>query len=181
MWYRIDAVDRVCAVSNDWEEAARQNGAPGLLAATVLGRPIWSFIDGEAVCFHYARIFETVRQTQRASQLRMRADGPFRQSLLEIDVAPDAGQCLTVTVETLRERATAHTPLWDRSLPRGSTVSVACSWCKAIRVDHTWLRQVDAAAVVPEFRSLVPPEVLHDVCPSCDQRVSQMMHAALAH
>ena len=53
MWYVVDAVDRVAELSPDWLAAAQRGGAPGLLPDAVIGRPIWSFIEGETVCFHY--------------------------------------------------------------------------------------------------------------------------------
>ncbi|KMW60361.1 hypothetical protein AIOL_000514 [Candidatus Rhodobacter oscarellae] len=180
MWYRIDAVDRVAELSADWEVYAERNKARGLLPKMVIGRPIWAFLDGAAVNYHYAQIFETVRQTGAPAQFRMRSDGPNRQTLLEISITPEPRQSLKVESRVVRERAVSYSPLWDRSLPRSSELVIACSWCKAVKLDQNWLPVLEASGVRPELRSGCPPEVVHDVCPGCARMLQQERAAAFA-
>lgn len=168
MWYVIDVVDRVAEVSADWLASAHRGGAPGLVPSAVIGRPIWSFIEGETVCFHYAQLFESVRQTGRPAQLRFRDDGPGRQSLLQLTVSPWSKQALKVEVQTLRERAVPISPLWNWKLARSADVVLACSFCKFLQIDGAWMPVGEAEVVRPDLRSPCPPEVAHHVCPACE-------------
>lgn len=168
MWYEIDAVDRLSALCPEWEREAARNGAPGLVPATVIGRPIWAFIEGEATSFHYARVFETVRQTGAPAEFRLRADSPARQSLLELRIAPLAKHALKVTTTVLRERAVVRAPLWDHQVPRSADLVLACSWCKAVKVHGAWLPVAEAAQQRNDLRAACPPEIVHHVCPGCE-------------
>lgn len=180
MWYEVDAVDRMSELSPDWRLAAEQGGAPGLLPEAVIGRPIWSFIEGETVCFHYARVFETVRQTGASAQLRLRDDGPGRQRLLQMTIARGPRQSLRIEIETLRERAVPISPLWGWRQARSPEVVPACSWCKCVLVDGQWMPILKAEARRPDLRSSCPPEVAHHACPACTHAIQREGQLALA-
>lgn len=171
MWYRLDAVDRVCEVSADWDIFAARNGAPGLLRNTVIGRPIWSFLSGNAAEYHYACLFETVRQTGLSQRLRIRFDGPARQTLMQMDIAAGENQSINLSTQTLRERAVHYSPLWDRRLARSGEVVYSCSWCKAIYLEKRWFKLADAELLRRDLRGPTPPEVAYDICPHCEQNI----------
>jgi len=180
MWYEIDAVDRICDLSPDWVECANAGGAPGLVPSTVIGRPIWSFFEGQATVFHYAHIFETVRQTGRASTVRFRADGPGRESLLDLRVTPRPKQGLHIAIDTVRERAVRLSPLWNRRLARSSELVMCCSWCKRLKVDADWLKLSDAEQQRLDLRSSCPPEIVHHICDGCNLALSHDRRLAVA-
>lgn len=180
MWYRVDAVDRICEVSPDWFATAKRGNAAGLLPETVIGRPIWSFIDGEKVCFLYANVFETVRQTGTVATLRLRDDGHGRQALLEMQIAPARKQGLRITLNTIRERAVRISPLWNWSLQRSSELVIACSWCKHLQINQKWLPLDAAEALQPHLASPCPPQVVHHVCPGCEAAMLRERHLAFA-
>ena len=180
MWYRIDAVDRIAEVSSDWAITAQRSGAPELRPATVIGRPIWSFIDGHATNFHYAQLFETVRQTKAPMQTRIRADSPSRQSLMRIEILPDENQSLKIVTQTIRDRAIGYVGVWDRNRPRSANLVVACSWCKAIEMGAQWLPFLDACQKRRDLLSTCPPQVVHHICPGCERAMIQERDAAFA-
>ena len=180
MWYQIDAVDRIAAVCTEWDPSVVRNDAPRLRGATVIGRPIWSFLDGTAARFHYANLFETVRQTGVSTQLRLRADGPRRQTLCELDIIAKPNQSLLITVKTLRDRAVSYVPLWDKTLPRSAALVVACSWCKAIKIGDDWTSALNAGCDRDDIRSNCPPAVVHQICPSCDHTLIRERRAAFS-
>lgn len=180
MWYVVDVVDRVAELSPDWLAAAQRGGAPGLLPDAVIGRPIWSFIEGETVCFHYAQLFESVRQSGRTAQLRLRDDGPGRQSLLQMTVTPWPRQALRVAFHPVRERAVPISPLWNWRLARSAEVVLACSFCKFVQIDGAWMPIAEAELRRPDLRSSCPPEAMHHVCPACEGILRREGHLACA-
>lgn len=181
MWYVIDAVDRVADLCEDWDATAERDGAPELTRTSVLGRPIWSFIDGQPTRFHYAQVFENARQTGVASEFRLRADSPGREALLSLTVTPQPDQSLRIDVETLHEIIVPNRPLWDMQVPRNGESALVCSWCKSVETHGNWSPVEQAEHYWPELTSTRPPEVRHHVCPTCDAAMAQVRQAMMTY
>ena len=111
MWYRIDAVDRISAVSSDWQDEAERLGAPERTARRVVGRPIWHFFEGEATFLRYATLFETVRQTSQSQAIWVEEAG----RTLELTLQPMRNQSINI-VSRADVAATAQIPLRDPPL-----------------------------------------------------------------
>lgn len=180
MWYIIDAVDRVAAVSDDWDVQAARNGGTGARRADVVGRPIWSFLEGEALPYFYAHMFETVRQNGWDIELRLRADGPGRETLLNLAISLDGAYDLRVEIDTIRERAVRIHPVWNRTLPRSADLILCCSCCKKLQVGPRWLPVKEAETHRPDLCGPCPPEVMHHICPRCTDYMTSACKAAQA-
>lgn len=180
MWYEIDAVDRLAKLCPSWEDVATRFGTQSLKVNEVLGRSIWTFLEGDTVICQYARIFETVRQSRQRVEMRIRSDGPGRQSLMRVAVLPLQSQTLRVEVETIRDRAVPIRPLWDPRRPRSAARVRACSWCKSIEVAGEWHALPKAEALRTDLNSTCPPVVVHDICPHCIRSLGQEHSLAIA-
>src|SRR5690606_19179308 len=89
--YVIDADDRIESVSGPWDAFATANGAPGLTAASVVGRPFTEFVTDPTTSHIYQRLVERVRREDRPVPLALRCDGPACRRWLRLTVHPAGG------------------------------------------------------------------------------------------
>jgi hypothetical protein len=104
-WYEVDQLDRVRAVSRDWDRFAVANDGPQACSHRVLGRPLRQFISGDATTMFMEAALQVVRVTGQVRELAYRCD------------APDLRRDLVMTLEPLEHgavRVTHHA--------RGTTV-----------------------------------------------------------
>ena len=168
MWYQIDAEDRITCVSPKWEPFAHLNGAPQLDLASVAGRPIWQFFQGQATRYYYDELFDLTRKRQTATSVKIRCDGPHIERHLLLNLAPIDGGIIEITVKTLRECETAYLPMWDAKLIRSSEFLTVCSWCKMVDVGSgQWQSLVEAMNRLEILNSSNPPEATHGICGTC--------------
>jgi hypothetical protein len=166
--HRIDASDRLCFVNEAWLAFARENGAIGLDPESVLGRPIWDFIEGREVSYLFRALLREVRNQRRGMSLPFRCDAPATRREMELELVPlHAG---VIEFRSHLERGTSRAPvmLLDGAVARASWHVPICSWCKRVEVSGgAWEDTETAARALGLLSSETAPRLMHTICPDC--------------
>jgi hypothetical protein len=166
--YRVDRNDTIVHVNEAWNEFALANGAPNLVAAHVLRRPLWSFMVDATTRLLYRDMMTRARAGHRLS-VPFRCDGPTVRRYMTLGIAPgDAGSVQFEAVLLRTEPQSA--PLWDAAARRREPPIVACSWCKRVYVNGEWLAVEEAVGRLDLVGGTVP-FVSHGICDSCSVAV----------
>jgi hypothetical protein len=172
--YCIDANDRLVEVDELWLAFARENGAPQLQAASVLGRLLWDFVEGEAIRAVYEDIHERLRSSKRKSAaFSFRCDSPRLKRHMRMSITPaDHGQLIysshIVWTEPQREVA-----LYSAEQRRNKSILSVCSCCKKGMLERDeWLEveQISISAGLLESGKL--PQLRHTICPDCSRAMT---------
>lgn len=156
--YDIDDADRLSAVDGDWSAFARDNGAP-YLADSVLGRPLWDFIEGDSVCAVYRQLLERVRRGSTVT-FPFRCDGPGLTRSLLMTMSPGAqGSVSFTSLELLTE------PKYPTALLPPPQLTV-CSWCQSIWAGEAW-GDADFAQWELALQGRQATLVSHGICDRC--------------
>lgn len=176
LWYRIDAVDRIVAVSDNWLLFARRNGAPHLAPDAVLGQSLWGFISDQETVALSRMIFDHVRRQAMRVDLPFRCDSPHSRRDLQMSVRPHDGHDLDIRTEIVREEQRPYMPLFDPAAPCSDETIIACSWCKRIQTaTQVWVEVDVAVQELGLFDAPLTPQVSHGICPDCfDQTRAQL-------
>ena len=91
--YRVDANGRIRFVNDRWDDFARDNGAPELAGAAIIGRLISEFISGAETWHLYGMLTRRAQPVSRPFSLRFRCDAPHAQRFMQMRMeALDDGQ-----------------------------------------------------------------------------------------
>lgn len=176
VFYEIDADDRIIGVSDNWLRFAAANEAPDLTPQAVIGKSLWTYIQGRSVRYLYREIFSDIRERHRSVVFPFRCDSPGTLRFMELSCQAHAGHSIRFTAQLLREEARhtdrkSHERLSDLKAP----VRV-CSWCK--RVHHSDDAWIEIGSAVNGHRLLEraeTSEVTHGVCPDCEVKLREQM------
>ena len=169
--YRIDAADRIVAVSDNWLAFARRNGAPQLTPDAVLGRSLWGFVADRETVDLSRMIFDRVRAGTSEAVLPFRCNSPRIRRDLEMSLRPTDGHELEICTSVVREHAGGYVALLDPGAPRSDDIVKACSWCNRIELPEQGWVEVDAAVrQLGLFAGPLTPRVSHGICPDCVAR-----------
>ncbi len=171
--YRLDADNRVLLVTPEWESFARENDAPHLTAAAVLGQPLFRFVAGKEAQHLYELTIDKVRRTQRAVTVSFRCDGPCVRRFMELRISPLADSHVELEGRILREEQREPVLLLDSSTSRSDEFLPICSWCKRVEVSREWLEVDDALEQRSLFNLTTLPQLTHTVCADCDERIQR--------
>jgi hypothetical protein len=166
--HRVDAADRISLVNEPWLAFARENGASGLTAAAVLGRPLWDFIGGDDVHRLFRALMRQVRDQQRPIQLPFCCDAPGLEREMRLELLPLAAG--GIEFRSHLEALTPRPPvaLLDTTRPRAAWHVPMCSWCKRVEVAAgRWEDTVAGVDTLRLFASAPIPRLVHTVCPDC--------------
>ena len=166
--HRVDGSDRMCFVNDAWLAFALENGATGLARESVLGRPIWDFIEGREVAYLFRALLREVRNRRRELRLPFRCDAPATRREMRLDLVPLPAGVIEfrshLEVQTSRELVA----LLDPAVARASWHVPICSWCKRVEVSGgTWEDTETAAQVMGLLASATAPRLMHTICPDC--------------
>lgn len=162
MFYRVDAGDRIVALSPDWDDHALANGGEGAVSALLLGRPLLDFLAGDTTRMFVAAAVQAVRRVGQTRELPYRCDTPTERCHYRMLLTPEPDGCVLVSHELLSSVPRAPLPL------RSSRVGWRCSLCSSVRLmgSSEWLD----TDVMPR-----EPEVF-DICHSCAQLLTVAKH-----
>lgn len=171
--YCIDADDRLVAVNHAWDEFARENGAPQLVAP-LAGRPIWqSFASGE-VRELWRLLIGRVRHDRVEARVPFRCDAPGMRRWFEMTVTPGRHGTVSFRSVLVFEEPRPTVSLIDLRAERdaaGPAVEV-CSLCSRA---HDGARWSDLEDLMRRRRLLEAPQVppvAYGVCPPCEALLS---------
>jgi hypothetical protein len=167
--YEIDGDGIVVECGGAWDAFARANGAPGVTAAHVVGRPIWDFVAGSSTQQLWHELLAGARR-RRGVVIPFRCDAPDRRRYLVMTIEPRAGRTLLLASAVAREEARPAQPWLDPGVARTEDTVVSCSWCRRFAVDDAWLEVEDAVARAALLEG-VTPSISHGVCPRCAETI----------
>ena len=166
--YHLNADDEVVLVNEAWSRFASANGGDVLLPPMVLHRRLWDFIADPSTQHIYSTLFTRVRSRGDTVRLTFRCDAPALRRLLELELAPLAGNGVLCRVHPLVEESRDPILLLDATRPRREQLIRICSWCKRIATpDGAWLQLEVAVTRYGIFVDELPPDLTHGVCPDC--------------
>ncbi|MEX2454933.1 MAG: hypothetical protein WD470_09530 [Rhodospirillaceae bacterium] len=100
----LGALDGICYVTDcdgrirqvgqrNWERFARENDAPELLSASVVGRSVFDFMSGNAVQTELRNVFRTLKTRERERWLMpFRCDSPGERRNMRLSITPIDGK-----------------------------------------------------------------------------------------
>jgi hypothetical protein len=164
--YRIDSSDCISEVNANWDEFAEANGAHGLDAHEVVGRPLWGFLADATTKQLYRDMVQRVR-AGRAIRFRFRCDASGRRRLLAMKMTPGDGGCVWFTVTSVREDDRVAVAVLDLPANQGDRLVPICGWCKRVRLSATrWVEIEEAVEALGLFHGDVR-RLSHAMCPEC--------------
>src|SRR5690554_6295059 len=98
MIYIVDDADRLIHLDNEWLDFAAANGGAGLAPERVIGRQLWSFIQGFETRQFYKLLLARVRRGE-SLQFIMRCDSPVMRRWLRVRMLPFAIGCVVFDTE----------------------------------------------------------------------------------
>lgn len=138
--YAVDRDDVVTRVDDAWLEFARRNEAPELDRESVVGRSLWSFVEGESTRRAWQLVFERVREQGLTASVPFRCDSPDRFRFMEMRLAPGPDGVVELEAVVLREQPRPrHLRLLERDEPRMGYAFPICSFCKRVFAFGAWL------------------------------------------
>ena len=165
--YAIDAADRLVSVDGAWLEFARENAAPELTEEKVLGRSIWSFIEGDETRELYERLFASVREDGRERRVPFRCDSPTVYRFMELRLSPADRSGIDLCGVLLREQVRVYCPFLDSELKRAMYSFLFCGVCNRVFAYGAWMELDDAIRRLDAFETNEPPALERSVCDDC--------------
>lgn len=177
--YQVDTRDRIVAIGDGWLAFARENGAPELTEAAVVGARWPDFVANGETRVLYERIFERVRAHDVEVILPFRCDSPDRFRFMRLVISPGLAGTLICRGLLVREQARPFYSILDKAFPRSDRSLPICSLCRRIEVAGAeWLEAEDAVARLDLFDSARLPRLEERVCPSCHASAFSERHDA---
>lgn len=166
--YCIDANDRLIEVDEMWLAFARENGAAQLTQATVLGRSLWDFVQGEAIRAVYEDIHQRLRSCGKSAAFFFRCDSPQLKRHMRMSLTPGDNGQLVYTSHIVRTEPQRVLALLDTEQQRSTSFLSVCSCCKKAMLEpDAWLELEKVSLSVGLLESGKLPQLRHTICPEC--------------
>lgn len=167
-WYELDREDRITAVGPAWDAFALENDTPSATRENVIGRDIYSCVDGSPTRSLLRVIFDRIRKTARPIELPFRCDAPGARRFMAFtgEPTPDGGLLIRTRLLAEAERE----PLRFLRGPRDRSREPIrqCSWCNRIAAGPgRWLEAETAAEHLGLFLDATVPVISHGICAGC--------------
>jgi hypothetical protein len=172
--YRVDAADRIVYVNDAWDAFAHQNEGTAVVAAQVVGRPLWEFISDLSTRTIYRSALGRIRA---GSELRFgfRCDSPSCRRIMEMQILladePGSVEFRSSTIAEDHRQPPAVTWAAGGSRDEDSLVRM-CGWCNRIDVGSVWTEFEEALPQLRLMERANPPSVTHGICESCFQKMT---------
>jgi hypothetical protein len=163
MFYDIDDADMVTAVGGGWERFAVENGVPAL---SVVGTPLWQHIEGLTTRQVYRELLERVRAGD-ALEFPFRCDSAQERRWCSMRMVPLGDGRVRFETSVDRESPMPASGS-DREENLHLGLVVMCSWCKATKVDGTWVPIEEAVRALGLLLITRDAQIIsHGICPPC--------------
>jgi hypothetical protein len=142
--YRLDQKYRITGVEGAWDRFAGDNDGPAAQSAAVIGKPLWSFIRGDATRMWLQALFQLARVGGRRIEKPCRCDSPQVRRHMNMAVTPQPDDSLLVELVLLREEP-RDSRLELMPLEQGPR-SPCCSVCGRLHWRGAWREAEDAVS-----------------------------------
>lgn len=164
--YTIDPDDRIEAIGGEWDEFARENGAPHLTRESVLGTVLWAHIRGADARHLHTALVEGARRRRRVV-VPFRCDAPDRRRYMELMGEGDGGW-VHFTSRLVHEEL--RPPIRIVAGDGRGAVEI-CTQCRRIRTSSGWREIERAIQHLDLYRTEEAPRMVESVCTTCREVV----------
>ena len=172
--YSIDRVDHIRFINEAWLQFACQNAGGHLNRASVIGKSLWEFIEGEELHQIYRLIFKAVRMKQQAAVFRFRCDSPVCRRYFQLMVSPLQEDELMFSTHPIREVLRDPVLFLDPDVQRGEPFLTICSWCMKVRLPNQgWVELEETVNYLDPLGSGVVPSLTHGICLECQGNIEK--------
>jgi len=170
----VDDTDKLVHVNDAWLAFARENGAPQLTAAAVLGQPLWHFIQGQETIYLYKHIFDRFRAGNSPVRFPFRCDAPDCRRLMEMQLSLIPGAAIQFTARQLWQESRQPLDILGASRDRSDEFLKICSWCKKMYIPaRGWGEPEEAIEALDLFGGRSMPRMTHTICDACHDFIKQ--------
>lgn len=173
--YRVNYLDEIVFVNEDWDIFATANGAPHLLSKNIIGKLLWQFVTDETTSQLYREMIHRARGGQ-IIQFNFRCDAPDLRRFLEMSIKP-AGENVQFETRALRLESRPAQTLLKSDVPRAGGLLSICGWCKKVEVGkEMWEEVENAVSLLNLFETEgLPPQLTHGICKVCYQAMIEKL------
>jgi hypothetical protein len=176
--YETDADLRIISVDAGWSEFAAANHAPELIPPCgPVGQSVLSCIVDSTSRLLYDQLFQRVLESGRTVVFPFRCDSPALRRFLEFRIELRVPSGLRIETTLLRTEARLPVALLEQRPPRGGDLLRMCGWCKSVHAEGRWCEVEDALEAMRLFERDLLPDVTHGICPSCRERMQELLDA----
>lgn len=165
-------------VGGAWDDFARANDAPELVAPAPLGRSVFDATADDLTRHAYERLLQKVVRTGLPSEFSVRCDSSTHRRLLRLTMRPHGRDHVGIRAIPVEVVARAAPPLLDRFVARADHLVRGCAWCGRFAVGGGWVEVEDAVRMGGLFTYDGMPTVSHGMCPACERRVELVLGEA---
>lgn len=169
--HRVDSEGVITFVNDEWVEFAIENGAPGLLGASVVGRSLWDFIADRETRHLSRLIIDKVRSSGAAITLPYRCDSPALRRYMEMEIVPLDKGAVEFRNSIIRTEAREPVALIDMEAARSESFLTICSWCRRARSGRTWVELEEVVRALGLFSMVPMPQITHGICEDCEKLI----------
>jgi hypothetical protein len=172
--YCVDADDLLIEVDELWLAFARENGAPQLSAASVIGRSLWDFVEGEAIRAVYEDIHQRLRSSGKSAAFSFRCDSPRLKRHMSMSISPAENGQLVYASHILWTEPQREVLLLDADRQRTKSFLSICSCCKKAMLEpEVWLEIEKVSLSAGLLESGKVPQLRHTICPDCSHALTK--------
>lgn len=175
--YSLDANDTLIDIGGTWEDFARENKGESLTRENVLGKSLFTFVNGREVRSIYKSLFSKVRRQGSTLSFAFQCDSPTCRRRMRIHIDPMPDQGLTVRTELIEEIPREEVPLLDPGLPRTEEQIQICCICSDVRSkEGLWVPIEKESDRRKLLESSALPQLSHGYCPRCLEEQLTLLH-----
>lgn len=168
--YRIDSLDRITSVGDEWVSFALANGGARVLPPGILGTSLWSWLVDAATRQVYQSVVSRVRKGAVSVRFQFRCDGPDQRRLLQMHITAGPHDEVRFRTELLVSQPRDEVSLMKAELARSDALLRICGWCMRIPDPaEAWLEVEEAIASLRLFEKSSLPRLSHGMCPRCHE------------
>lgn len=166
--YTIDSFDRLIEVNRAFVDSF-QNAAE-LAPSSLVGRPIWDFVDGALPRQLWRVLYSRVRSLAAPLFVPLRADTASHRCLIDLELHPAADRAIRHVRECVSFEARPSVALLDTNYPRDERMLNRCAWCARVQVSFGHWQEVEDAHVSLDLGAgATLPILCETACDPCKQ------------
>ncbi|MGZ4692136.1 MAG: PAS domain S-box protein [Acidimicrobiales bacterium] len=168
--YCIDDDDVLVGVGGGWAAFASENDGADL-AEPMLGRSLWSSVDGLEVQAIWQLLVARVRSAGVEVRVPFRCDAPTMRRWFEMRIIPEPGGVVRFrsTLDHVEPRLHVTLSLAASGHETSARPLEVCCGCERVREGRDWLEIEDVVAHLRLLGEQPAPTIARRICPACEQ------------
>lgn len=172
--YWLDKHDIIQKVGAGWDVFALANGGQQTLEEQVLGKRLWSFVNGSATRLWVDAVLNYARISGKVVEKRYRCDSATEKRFMLMRVIPHSTDLLEVQCNLEQELPQQVRVEFEAKTRRIPSLKVRCSICNRIKINTETWQEADEAVLKGELDNTAPVKVIYGVCTDCQTAVKSL-------